>query len=77
MIIRISKRFLQLFYFYSTDFFLYVYADFANYVNYDWTKYPKLNAVFDNIKSLPYHNKVNSKCLSDFNNLVKDKRNRL
>merc|ERR1712135_218803 len=55
------------------DLFLYVFCDFANYGNYDWSPYPKLSSVFDAVKALPYHNKVTGACLAQLKELVKDK----
>jgi len=55
------------------DLFLYVFCDFANYGNYDWSPYPKLSSVFDAVKALPYHDKVNEACFAQLKGMVKDK----
>lgn len=55
------------------DMFVYVYATFADTFKYDWSPYPKLKAVLDNVKSLSYHDKVNEACFTKLMNLVEGK----
>lgn len=55
------------------DLFIYIYCDFANYANYDWSLYPKLSAVFQNVKALSYHDTVNAAVFTQLMAMVKDK----
>ena len=57
-----------------TDICLYVplaWCDFA--AHYDFSPYPKLNALFNNIKALPYHDEVNQPAFDFVKEKIKDK----
>jgi len=44
---------------------------------FDWSPYPKLNAVFNNIKALPYHGEVNDASFAQIKKLVAPKMDKL
>jgi len=45
--------------------------------NYDYTPYPKLSAVFQNMKALPYHDEVNMEAFEFVTNKIEEKMARL